>query len=129
MSGQTHCIFDQVSTSSPYVIAGKLRAIAVASAKRSATLASVPTMEEAGVRGFEASTYTGVFLPSATPRDIVKRVYDALLKVLDQPATREAFNRLGAEVIKSTPEELTRRISNDLAKWKKVQQQTGIMLD
>jgi tripartite-type tricarboxylate transporter receptor subunit TctC len=129
MGGQTHCIFDQVSTSGPFVIAGKLRAIAVASAKRSATLPSVPTMEEAGVRGFEASTYTGVFLPSATPRDIVNRVYTALLKVLDQPATRDVFNRLGAEVIKSTPEEVTRRISGDLAKWKKVQQQTGIRID
>jgi len=129
MGGQTHCIFDQVSTSSPYVIAGKLRAIAVASAKRSATLANVPTMAEAGVSGFEASTYTGVFLPSATPADIVTRVYTALLKVLDQPATRDAFNRLGAEVIKSTPEEVTRRIGSDLAKWKKVQQQTGIRLD
>lgn len=129
MGGQTHCIFDQVSTSAPYVSAGKLRAIALASAKRSPLLASVPTMEEAGVRGFEASTYTGVFLPSATPKDIVNRVYTALLKVLDQPATRDAFNRLGAEVIKSTPEELTKRLAIDLAKWKKVQQQTGIKLD
>ena len=129
MGGQTLCIFDQVSTSSPYVVAGKLRALAVASARRSATLAEVPTMEEAGVRGFEASTYTGVFLPSATPRDIVNRIYTALLKVLDQTATRDAYNRLGAEVIKSTPEELTRRISSDLTKWKKVQQQTGIRID
>lgn len=129
LGGQTHCIFDQVSTSAPHVSAGKLRGIAVASAKRSAMLASVPTMEEAGVRGFEASTYTGVFLPSATPKEIVNRVYAALLKVLDLLATRDAFNRLGAEVIKSTPEEVTRRISIDLAKWKKVQQQTGIKLD
>jgi tripartite-type tricarboxylate transporter receptor subunit TctC len=129
MGGQTHCAFDQVSASGPYVLAGKLRAIAVASAKRSAALPNVPTMEESGVHGFEASTYTGVFLPAATPREIVNRVQAALLKVLDQPATREAFNRLGAEVIKSTPEEVTRRISVDLAKWKKVQQQTGIRIN
>ena len=129
MGGQTHCIFDQVSTSTPYVSAGKLRAIAVASIKRSPLLASVPTMDESGVRGFEASTYTGVFLPSATPKDIVNRVYTALLKVLDQPSTRDAFTRLGADVIKSTPEELTKRMVGDLAKWKKVQQQTGIKLD
>lgn len=129
LGGQTHCIFDQVSTSSAFVTAGKLRAIAVASPHRSPRLPSVPTMEEAGVRGFESSTYTGVFLPSATPRDIINRVHAALLKVLDQPATRDAFNRLGAEVIKSTPEEATRRISADLAKWKKVQQQTGIRID
>ena len=129
MGGQTHCIFDQVSTSVPYVTAGKLRAIAVAASKRSPLLQSVPTMEESGVRGFEASTYTGVFLPSATPKDIVNRVYTALLKVLDQQNTRDAFTRLGAEVVKSTPEELTKRMVTDLAKWKKVQQQTGIKLD
>lgn len=129
MGGQTHCIFDQVSTSAPLVSSGKLRAIGVASTKRSSLLATVPTMDEAGVRGFEASTYTGVFLPSATPKDIVNRVYTALLKVLDQPATRDAFTRLGAEVVKSTPEELIKRMVSDLAKWKKVQQQTGIKLD
>ena len=129
MGGQTHCIFDQVSTSAPHVNAGKLRAIAVAASKRSPLLAGVLTMEESGVRGFEASTYTGIFLPSATPKEIVNRVYVALLKVLDQAATREAFHRMGAEVIKSTPEELTRRLSADLVKWKKVQQQTGIKLD
>ena len=129
IGGQTHCIFDQVSTSAQHVKAGKLRALAVASSKRSATLADVLTMQEAGVRNFEAETYTGVFLPSAAPKDIVQRVYTALLKVLDQQSTRDAFNRLGAEVIKSTPEELTRRLSADLARWKKVQQQTGIKLD
>jgi len=129
IGGQTHCIFDQVSTSSPYVKTGKLRAIAVASVRRSPTLPEVPTMEESGVHGFEASTYTGIFLPSATPKDIVNRVYTALTKVLDQPATRDTFTRLGAEVIKSTPDELTKRIRDDLAKWKKVQQQTGIKID
>ena len=129
MGGQTHCIFDQVSTSAPYVSAGKLRAIAITAVKRSPLMSSVPTMDEAGVRGFEAATYTGVFLPAATPKDIVNRVYTALLKVLDQPATRDAFTRLGADVIKSTPEELTKRMVTDLAKWKKVQQQTGIKLD
>jgi tripartite-type tricarboxylate transporter receptor subunit TctC len=129
MGGQTHCIFDQVSTSAPYVSAGRLRAIAITAVKRSPLMASVPTMDEAGVRGFEAATYTGVFLPAATPKDIVNRVYTALLKVLDQPATRDAFTRLGADVIKSTPAELTKRMVTDLAKWKKVQQQTGIKLD
>jgi tripartite-type tricarboxylate transporter receptor subunit TctC len=129
IGGQTQCIFDQVSTSAPHIKAGKLRALAVAAAKRSATLADVVTMQEAGVRNFEAETYTGIFLPSAAPKDIVQRVYAALTKVLDLPVTRDAFNRLGAEVVKSTPDELATRLRTDLAKWKKVQQQTGIKLD
>ncbi|MNC92968.1 hypothetical protein D3C83_94950 [compost metagenome] len=57
------------------------------------------------------------------------RIHAALTKVLDQPAVRATFNRLGAEIIKSTPEEATRRIANDLAKWRKVQQKTGIKID
>ena len=128
IGGQTNMIFDQVSTSSPYVKAGKLRAIAVASPQRSSVLADVPTMAESGV-AFEALTYTGIFLPSATSKEIVNRIYAALLKVLDQQPTRDAFNRLGAEVVKSTPEEVTRRLRDDLAKWKKVQQRTGIKID
>jgi tripartite-type tricarboxylate transporter receptor subunit TctC len=129
IAGHTHCIFDQISASGPHVHAGKLRAITVTSAKRSAVLPDVPTMAEAGVPEFESSAFTGVFLPSATPKEIVNRVQAALLKVLDQPAVRDAFKRLGAEVVKSTPEEVTRRISSDLAKWRKVQQQTGIKID
>ncbi len=129
IGGQTHCIFDQISTSLPQVNSGKLRAIAVASPKRSALLGNVPTMAQAGVRDFEASANAGIFLPAATPKDIVNRVYTALLKVLDQPTTREAFARLGAEVIKTTPEELTARLTADIVKWQKVQQQTGIRLE
>ena len=59
----------------------------------------------------------------------MQRVSAAVVKVLDQTATREAFERLGAEVIKSTPEEVTRRLRDDLVKWRKVQKQTGITLD
>ena len=129
MGGQTHCFFDQVSTSVPLVNSGKLRAIAVAAQKRSALLGNVPTMEQSGVRDFEASANAGIFLPAATPKDIVNRVYTALLKVLDQSSTREAFARLGADVIKTTPEEVTKRLTADIAKWQKVQQQTGIRLD
>lgn len=127
--GQTQCMFDQVSTSGALVQSGRLRALAVASAKRSPLLPAVPTMAESGVRDFETSTYTGIYLPGATSREIVNRVSAALLKVLDQPATRDAFARLGAEVIRGTPEEMQKRMAADLAKWKKVQQQTGLKLD
>jgi tripartite-type tricarboxylate transporter receptor subunit TctC len=129
VGGQTQCIFDQVSTSSPMVASGKLRAIALAAAKRSAVLPNVPTMAEAGVKEFEAATYTGVFLPAATPRDVQNRVYAALTRTLDMSATRDAFARVGAEVAKSTPEELSKRLVNDLARWRKVQQMTGLKLD
>ncbi len=129
MAGQVHCIFDQVSTSGPLVQSGKLRALAVASARRSVLLKETPTMLEAGVRDFEAATYTSIYLPAAVPKDVVNRVYTALVKVVESPATRDAFARLGAETAASTPESATKRMINDLARWRKVQQMTGLRLD
>jgi len=129
IGGHTQCMFDQVSTSGPYVKAGKLRAIAVAALRRSPAYPEIPTMDESGMRGFEASTYTGIFLPAATQKDIVQKVYGAVIKAVELPATKEAFAKLGSEVIKSTPEEVSARIRGDLEKWRKVQQKTGIVID
>jgi len=129
IGGHTQCMFDQVSTSGPYVKAGKLRPIAVAALRRSPVFPEVSTMDESGLRGFEASTYTGIFLPSATPKEIIQKVYGGVIKAVELPATRDAFAKLGSEVMKSTPEEVSSRIRSDLDKWKKVQQKTGIVID
>lgn len=129
VGGQVDLIFDQISTSQSLVKAGKLRALGVATQQRSAFLPDVPTMEEVGIKGFQASTYTGIFLPANSPKDAVQKVYGALIKVLERPATRESFARLGAEVIRSTPEELTRRLKADLARWVKVREATHIKLE
>jgi tripartite-type tricarboxylate transporter receptor subunit TctC len=129
ISGQIDLIFDQLSSSTPFIKTGKLRALAVANAKRSPSVPNVPTMAEAGVNGFEASTYTGVVLQAGVPKEIVQKVYDALIKTLALPATRDAFERLGAEVISCTPEEFSRRLARDLAQWQRVQQKTSIQLE
>ena len=129
MGGQVDLIFDQISTSAPLIKSGKLRPLGVTTLQRSFLLPEVPTIDESGVRGFEASSYTGIMLPSATPKDIVMKIYEALIHWLDQPAARESFARLGADVIKSTPEESARRIKDDLAKWTKVRKATNISLE
>ena len=116
IAGQVDCIFDQLSTSAGLMKAGKLRGLAVATPTRSSFLPEMPTMEESGVKGFQASTYTGIFIPAGAPRDVQTRVYAAVMKSLEMQATRDAFAKLGAEVIKSTPEELTRRIRDDMAR-------------
>ena len=128
MGGQVDLIFDQLSTSAPLIRNGKLRPLGVTTLKRSFLLPEVPTIDESGVSGFEASTYTGIMLPAATPRDVVMKIYEALSHTLDLPATRESFARLGADVIKTTPEEAARRIRDDVAKWTKVREATGISL-
>jgi tripartite-type tricarboxylate transporter receptor subunit TctC len=86
-------------------------------------------MEDFGIRGFQASTYTGILLPSAAPKDAVQKVYGALTTVLDRAATRDNFARLGAEVIKSTPDEFALRLKGDLARWVKVREATHIKLE
>ncbi|MGQ0525991.1 MAG: Bug family tripartite tricarboxylate transporter substrate binding protein [Betaproteobacteria bacterium] len=129
VAGHAQCIFDQVTSSGRHVKARKLRALAVTSDRRSMQFPEVPTMKEAGAPGVESTALTGIFLPAATPRDIVTRVHAALVKVLDQPAVRDAFNRLGADVVKSTPEEVTRRLTTEIAKWRNVQSRTGIRID
>jgi tripartite-type tricarboxylate transporter receptor subunit TctC len=129
ISGQVDLIFDQLSSSTPLIRSGKLRPLAVATSKRSPSLPAVPTMVEAGVSGFEASTYTGVVLQSGVPKDIVKKVYDAVIKTLAMQATRDSFERLGADVISSTPEEFSRRLAHDLAQWQRVREKTHIELE
>jgi tripartite-type tricarboxylate transporter receptor subunit TctC len=120
MGGQIDMMFDQVSSSVGYIQAGKIRALAVTTLKRSIALPNVPTMDESGFRGFEASTSTGILLPAGTPREIVSRVHAALVKVLRQSSTRDAFARLGADVIESTPEEFDKLMLQENAKWTKV---------
>ena len=129
LGGQVHLMFDQVSASGPHIKAGKLRPLAVTTLTRSAFLPEVPTIDQSGVPGFEATTYTTLAIPSATPRDVVAKLRDAVIKVLDRPATRQSFERLGAEVSKTTPEEVARRLQGDFDKWVRVRKQTGIKID
>ncbi|MGZ5226273.1 MAG: tripartite tricarboxylate transporter substrate-binding protein, partial [Burkholderiales bacterium] len=72
---------------------------------------------------------TTMAAPAATPKQIVAKVRDALLKVLDHPTTRQSYERLGAEVVKSTPEEFTRRLQADYTKWVRIRKETGIKVD
>ena len=89
----------------------------------------MPTIDESGVRGFESSTYTTIAAPAATPKDIMQKLREAVLVVLDQPRTRQNFEKLGAEVIKTTPEELARRLQEDYAKWVRIRKETGIKVE
>ena len=129
VGGHADLMFDQLSTSSPHIRAGRLRALALTTSKRSALLPEIPTIEEAGVRGYEVATWTGVFLPANAPKEIVARVWKAAYDTLAQPSVREAFERLGSEPLRSTPEALALRMRNEMVKWTKVKQAVNIKLD
>jgi tripartite-type tricarboxylate transporter receptor subunit TctC len=122
-------MFDQVSSSIGHIQSGKLRALAVTTLKRTSVLPNVPTMDESGLKGFEASTTTGVLLPARTSQDVVKRVYAAVIKTLRLPATREGFARVGADVIESTPEELEKLLRSENVKWAKVIRDGNVKID
>jgi tripartite-type tricarboxylate transporter receptor subunit TctC len=129
LGGQVHLSFEPVSTPIAHIRAGKLRAIAVTSLTRAKQLPEIPTIDESGVRGFESTTYTVIGMPAATPKDIVQRVREALLVVLDQPRTRQAFEKAGGEVFKTTPEEYVRRMQQEQARYVRIRKETGIRLE
>ena len=113
LSGQIHLAFDQVSSSGPFIKAGKLRALAVTTPQRSKLLPDVPTIDESGLRGYDYSTWTTLGIPAATPKEAVQKLRDAIDAVIAQPRTREAFEKLGAEVVPNSAEEFTRRLQQD----------------
>jgi tripartite-type tricarboxylate transporter receptor subunit TctC len=106
-----------------------LRALAVTTIKRASAMPELPTIAESGIPGFDSSTWTGIVMPAATPQDVVLKVHAALVKTLRTKATRDAFTRLGAETLESTPEEFARFMRADLEKWTKVVRAAGIKLE
>jgi tripartite-type tricarboxylate transporter receptor subunit TctC len=129
VGGQVYSHVDQISSALPYIQAGRIRAIAVTTAKRAATLPELPTLSESGVPGFDASTVTGILAPAKTPREVLQRLNGALGQALAQAAVKERFSTLGAEVQPSSGEELAAWMRADLAVWVKVVKQAGIKVE
>ena len=129
VAGHVYGHVDQISSALPYIKAGRIRAIAVTTAKRAVALPEVPTLAESGVPGFDASTVTGVLAPAKTPRDVVQRLNAALVQVLAQAAVKERFATVGAEVQPSTGDELAAWIRDDFAIWVRVVKQAGIKVE
>jgi len=129
LTGEVPLAFDQVSSSGPYIKAGRLRALAVTTPQRSKVLPDVPTIDESGVRGYDYSTWTTLGIPAATPRDVVQKLRDAVDAVIAQPRTREAFEKLGAEVAPNSADEFTRRLQQDLARWTRIRKETDIRIN
>ena len=129
VSGQVHLAFDQVSSSGPFIKAGRLRALAVTTSQRSKLLPDVPTIDESGLRGYDYSTWTTLAIPAATPKATVQKLRDAIDAVIAQPRTREAFENVGAEVVPNSAEAFMRRLEQDLARWSRIRKETGIKIN
>jgi tripartite-type tricarboxylate transporter receptor subunit TctC len=129
MGGQVDLYFDQLSSSAPYIQAKRLRALAVTTEKRAPIYPDIPTLAEAGVLGFEASTFTSLVVPAKTPRDVIAKLHAATVKVLARPAVKERFASFGADAFSSTPEQLGAFIQKDFAKWTKVVKDANARVD
>jgi tripartite-type tricarboxylate transporter receptor subunit TctC len=129
LAGQIGVMFAPAQTVMPHVQAGKLRALAVTSAKRATTLPDLPTVAEAGVPGYEAVGWFGLLAPGATPRDLVAQLSADANKVLADPDVRQKMLALGAEPSGNTPEEFARYIRDDQAKWSKLMRQKNIAVE
>jgi len=112
-----------------YVKAGRLRAIAVTSTKRSPLLPDVPTVSEAGLPGFDVTSWYGVFAPAALPRNLVTRVNGDISAVLEAPDLRERLQRMDAEPSPQSPEDFARFVREEIAKWAKVVKASGATAD
>ena len=127
--GHVDIHFDQLSSVLPLVRAGRLRALAVTTARRTPLLPDAPTLAEAGVAGFDASTTLGLVLPGRAAPELAARYSQALQKVLKQPAVREAFAQLGADVRDSTPAEYAEFIRSEIARTARIVRDAKITLD
>jgi tripartite-type tricarboxylate transporter receptor subunit TctC len=130
IGGQVMMMFDQVSTSVPYIKAGKLRGIAVSSRTRSPLFPNLPTIDEAGVPGFEDITFNGLAAPAGTPREILVRLNEEVAKVVRAPALRDRFLERGVELKASaSPEEFTAHIKTEYDKKSKLARDAGIRIE
>ena len=129
LGGQVPVMFDQLSASIGYIRDGRLQALAVASAKRSSVLPGVPTLDESGLKGYEATTFIGFAAPAATPKAVISRLNAAARKVMDSASVVERFRALGTDPGASSPEEFGRTIRDELAKWRGLAQRTGLKFE
>ena len=128
LAGQTAAMFDNPPTVIAQIRAGGLRALGVAAKERIAPLPNVPTLSEAGVPGFEASSWFGLVAPMRTPAPIVERLAADTAAALKDPEMQKRFGDLGARLVGNTPAEFARRIAEERARWGEVIRSAGIKL-
>jgi tripartite-type tricarboxylate transporter receptor subunit TctC len=129
VGGQLTGMFVDLPVISPYVKSGRVRAIAMASPKRSPYFPDVPTTKEAGYSDVELQNYYALFLPIKTPRDVVAKLHDAVVKTVNTPAVRDKLIETGADPVTMTPDEFTRFVRADIEMWGKVVKAAGVKVD
>lgn len=129
MAGQVQFMMDNIGSIGPHVHRGALRALAVTSKERSPLFPDVPTMEEAGVKGFEMTAWSGIVAPAGTPPEIVARLNKELNAIMRDPAIQAQLLKQGSQPIGGTPEDLSSLIASERVKWGEVVRKSGAKVD
>jgi tripartite-type tricarboxylate transporter receptor subunit TctC len=129
LSGQVQLMFDNLASAMQNIRAGKLRALAVTTASRSPLMPELPTLDEVGVKGFDISTWLGIFVPAGTPAGTVARIHAEFTRALAAPDVREKMLLLGAEPVGSTPAQFAAYIRSEGEKYARVIKASGARVD
>ena len=129
LGAQIQMSFDTITPVLPHIKAGKLRALAVTTARRSSALPDVPTLEEAGLKGFDIGTWFGVLAPAATPRDIVARLNAEMVKVIQAPEFRKRMDEIGAEPTGGSSEQLAAQIRSETGRFAKLVKEANVQIE
>jgi tripartite-type tricarboxylate transporter receptor subunit TctC len=125
IAGNDQMMFATAASVIGHIKNGQVRALAVTTLKRTAILPDVPTMDEAGLKGFEASTWHGLVAPAGTPPDIIARLHDTAVKALHDPGVQASLQRLGVDIVGDTPAEFKVYIAKEIPKWAEVVKASG----
>src|SRR5260370_41226592 len=110
-------MFAPASSVVPHIREGKVRALGVATPERTAVMPDIPTIDELGLKGFDATTWHGLVAPARTPKEIVAALHGALAASLDDPAAKKSLGDLGVDIMTGTPEDFAAYIKTEITKW------------
>jgi tripartite-type tricarboxylate transporter receptor subunit TctC len=126
LGGQVQVSFSPSVISLPHVKSGKIRALAIGDAKRSAFMPDLPTVAEAGVAGYQAAIWTGMLAPANTPRTIIERLNKEVVRIVRAPDLTERLVQLGSDTVGSTPEQFDKFVRDEIVKWSAIAKKVGI---
>jgi tripartite-type tricarboxylate transporter receptor subunit TctC len=129
LGSQVESMMDQLTASIGHIREGRIKPLAITSRSRSPLLPNVPTLDELGVKGYEASTFTGIFAPADTPRPVLDKLSSSLKKALANSTVRERYRSMGVEIIDSSQTEFAAFVRADLEKWRRVAREGHIVVE